>query len=431
PGEDEDDHDPETIPVEQILGAIGNYVWVDENSDGYQDAGEPGIANVRVVLYDDEGNLVAETRTDSSGHYLFPDLPLGDYFVNVDESTLPEGMTQTPPSTLEGADFGNQDQSDDPTNGDYGYPATITQAVPENLTADFGYNANPQPEVDGGDGLAALGDRIWIDCDGDGAQDPGEIGVAGVEVTLYGDPDGDGIYETILATETTDENGFYLFAGLEAGAYVVEVTDSSSASHDVLDSASYEQTGDPDHFGRPGLDNDNLSTVPVVLAPGDIFLNVDFGYQPTGALLGSIGDTLWFDADADGNGPALPAVDGVDAENQGAGTEDDGGEYGIPGVSVALIADRNDNGTWEAGEPIIATVMTDERGQYFFTGLPLDDGSGDASYLVWVNDTANVLAGLHPTYDYDNGTSAPDGLSARVLSTTEPDARDQDFGYTP
>ena len=43
-------------------GAIGNYVWVDENSDGYQDAGEPGLANVGVVLYDADGDSGCDHR---------------------------------------------------------------------------------------------------------------------------------------------------------------------------------------------------------------------------------------------------------------------------------------------------------------------------------------------------------------------------------
>ena len=33
--------------------AIGNRVWVDENSDGLQDEGEPGLANVAVELWQD------------------------------------------------------------------------------------------------------------------------------------------------------------------------------------------------------------------------------------------------------------------------------------------------------------------------------------------------------------------------------------------
>ncbi len=419
------------------LGAIGNYVWVDEDSDGYQDAGEPGIPNVRVVLKDENGTVIAETRTDSQGGYLFPDLPFGDYYVDVDESTLPPGMTQTPVYPNPGADFGNQNHSGD------GYPVTIGgNNPPQNMTADFGYNYNPQPDVDnpGGPVPAALGDRIWIDSDGDGVQDPQEIGVENAQVTLYHDPDGDGIYDTPYTengynpVDVTDANGYYLFDELPPGAYTVRVTDSSGASHDILNPGQYDQTGDPDHYAAPestavpGTANDHYSTVPVVLGPGDVFLNVDFGYQPVPAgpaPLGSIGDTIWLDIDADGNGPSLPPVDGGAAITQGdASGPADPSEYGIPGVTVALIRDGNGDGLWQpADEPIIATTTTDANGQYLFDDLPYGD------YLVWVNDTNNVLHDLAQTYDAD-GLGTPN-LSARTIDALEPHPRDQDFGYTP
>ena len=79
----------------------------------------------------------------------------------------------------------------------------------------------------------------------------------------------------------------------------------------------------------------------MVLAPGDVFLNADFGYQPPAAQNNSIGDTVWFDADADGVG-------------QGCAGERP--NEGIPGVTVALIKDVNGDGAWDAGEPIIATT---------------------------------------------------------------------------
>ncbi|MFN8489149.1 MAG: SdrD B-like domain-containing protein [Caldilineaceae bacterium] len=419
-----------------LYGAIGNYVWVDENTDGHQDVGEPGIPNVRMVLYDDRGNQVAETRTDSTGHYLFPNLPLGNYFVDLDESTLPTGMTQTP-FYLPGEDFGNQDQNRNPSAGDYGYPATITTAAPENLTADFGYNyQDTKPNT----GLATLGDRVWIDSNGDGKQDANEIGVTGVVLTLY-TAGADGLFNTpddvAVMTDTTDANGYYLFDNLQPGAYAVRVTDSSKASHDVLSTTTYDQTGDPDHFGqpastaKPGTAHDNYSTEPVVLGPGDVFLNVDFGYQPKPTTqLGSIGDTVWFDADADGNGPSLAPIDGGAPVTQGAGGAADATDYGIPGVTVALIQDVNGDGKWQpASEPIIATTVTNNQGQYLFSNLPLDDGSGAAHYLVWVNDTDNVLQGLTQSYDKDGVSSA--NLSARTISSADSAPRDQDFGYTP
>ena len=79
----------------------------------------------------------------------------------------------------------------------------------------------------------------------------------------------------------------------------------------------------------------------------------------------------------------------------------DSGEYGIPGVTVALIKDSNNNGVWDTGEPILATTVTNASGVYTFSGLPVTDGTGTDDYLVWVNDTDNVLGGADGTYDKD------------------------------
>ena len=349
---------------------------------------------------------VYTTTTDTHGGYLFAPLPLDTYTVTIPAvNPALSGLHYTTANANGGGDFGNQD----PT----GYSVTIgSGAATENLTADFGYNYNSSAETDTPNGdPAALGDRVWIDSDGDGAQDPSEIGVEGVRVRLFHDPDHNGRYNTQYATTTTDENGLYIFDDLPAGAYTVEVINSNNASHDIL-SGDYTQTGDPDHFGTTGSINDNITSNPVVLAPGDVFLNVDFGYQPTSAALGTIGDTVWLDADASGT------------------ATQDAGENGIAGVTVALIQDTNGDGDHDAGEPIIATDTTDENGNYLFDNLPLDDGGGDsdADYLVWVNDTDNVLAELVQTYDQD----APlDNMSATALSSGTTSDLDQDFSYTP
>ncbi|MEM9885226.1 MAG: SdrD B-like domain-containing protein, partial [Bacteroidota bacterium] len=443
------------------LGAIGNYIYIDEDSDGFQDEGERGIANVLVILKDANGNPIDSTFTDSNGEYLFPDLPQGTYFVDVDESTLPDGLTQTPPSTNPGSDLGNQDHSGN------GYLVDLGEGE-ENLTADFGYNFNPAIDVNdppnGSDNTAALGDRVWIDSDGDGIQDPNEVGVSGVEITLFEDADDDGIYDDVVATTTTDANGYYIFDNLPPGAYTTAVTSDAGANYDIIDdtdptmtTAEYIQTGDPDEFGELATAPDNQQTSPIVLGPGDVYLNSDYGFQPqAGTPLGSIGNTIWLDADADGNGPADSDPDS-DGDN-GLGIEDDNDETPIAGVSVALIQDTNGDGVWNplgadgiAGtaddEPIIASDVTDENGNYLFEGLPLNnDGDGDdtdSDYIVWVNDTDNVLDGLQNTFDEDSGTAAqPDatgvgddasavgGMSAVTLDTTNPDDRDQDFGYT-
>ncbi len=51
---------------------IGNRVWQDTNGNGIQDAGEPGIANVTVTLFDvTAGRTVGTTTTDANGDYDF------------------------------------------------------------------------------------------------------------------------------------------------------------------------------------------------------------------------------------------------------------------------------------------------------------------------------------------------------------------------
>ena len=71
---------------------ISGEVWQDMDGDGIQEAGDTPLANVFVLLYDANGNLVGRTNTDGSGQYAFNGLPTGTYtvtFVNPSPSTLP------------------------------------------------------------------------------------------------------------------------------------------------------------------------------------------------------------------------------------------------------------------------------------------------------------------------------------------------------
>lgn len=57
--------------------------------------------------------------------------------------------------------------------------------------------------------LGSIGDRIWLDTDSDGVQDPSELGIPGVRVTLTDS-------EGMTKTTTTGDNGVYQFDGLPA-----------------------------------------------------------------------------------------------------------------------------------------------------------------------------------------------------------------------
>ncbi|MCP4548000.1 MAG: hypothetical protein GY835_16165 [bacterium] len=74
------------------------------------------------------------------------------------------------------------------------------------------------PEIPAIPDPAELGDHVWLDSDGNGVQDADEPGVEDVTVNLY-DCDGN-----MLATTTTDADGYYLFGDLDAGDYTVEFT---------------------------------------------------------------------------------------------------------------------------------------------------------------------------------------------------------------
>ncbi|MCO6400316.1 MAG: DUF11 domain-containing protein [Verrucomicrobia bacterium] len=80
-------------------GALGDFVWWDINDDGIhgEDLSFYGINNVTVRLYRVQGGVTsflsqAVTATDTNGnkgHYFFPALEFGDYFVQVDTRGIP------------------------------------------------------------------------------------------------------------------------------------------------------------------------------------------------------------------------------------------------------------------------------------------------------------------------------------------------------
>jgi SdrD B-like domain len=82
--------------VANAIFAIGNKVWTDTNSNGVQESGEAGVANVNVDLLDDAtGALRYSTLTSSAGEYVFDGLDIGTYKVRF--SGLAAGLTFTTP----------------------------------------------------------------------------------------------------------------------------------------------------------------------------------------------------------------------------------------------------------------------------------------------------------------------------------------------
>lgn len=88
------------VAAEPQPNVLGDRVWNDLDNDGVQDAGEPGIASVRVELWSVDAGapsaLLATTFTDPDGLYLFENLPAADYVVRF---YLPDHLGYVSPET--------------------------------------------------------------------------------------------------------------------------------------------------------------------------------------------------------------------------------------------------------------------------------------------------------------------------------------------
>ncbi len=334
-------------------GALGDRVWLDADGDGVQDIGEPGLANVTVELWDagadnavggGDDTLVATAQTDLEGAYLFSALGPGVYFVAVDDTTRPSGLslsgTVTDPSTTRTV-IANEEARD----LDFGYAPTDTTA-------------------------ATIGDRVWSDGDGDGIQDPGEVGIRGVTIHL------NNASGTTVSSTTTAADGSYLFTGVTPGDYTVAVAAADLASGGVLD--GYSATVGAQSIG-------GSTSPPLSVNPSTVYLQADFGFSSASTY--EIRDRVWFDANANGL---------VDV-----------GESGIPDVSINLLDDQG---------RVVATVASASDGSFSF------DGVATGSYTIQMSDNYLELLGL-------TGTTAAGLAFEKGVLLASADLAASSFGY--
>lgn len=221
-----------------------------------------------------------------------------------------------------------------------------------------------------------IGDRLWIDADNDGIQDPGELPLAGVTVRLYDSTN------TLVSTAVTDLNGQYRFSSTvteaangggtpdaEGGnlqpytAYTVrldnpddyaaggpledwglakanQLTSNSNDQDDAIDSDATFGTGT-----SYGIDKFPQISVPE-LEPGHVNHTFDFGFADQAV---SVGDRVFFDVDGDG--------------------VHDAGEPGVAGVTLTLTNADGTPVTNLDGQPV-TTTTTNANGYYSFDNLP-------------------------------------------------------------
>ncbi|ADI75083.1 Cna B domain protein (plasmid) [Methanohalobium evestigatum Z-7303] len=178
---------------------------------------------------------------------------------------------------------------------------------------------------------ASLGDYVWNDMNKNDIQDDEEVGLTGVTVNLY-NCSGD----SLRATTTTDENGYYNFTNLEPGNYYVNFTIPPEFEFTLQDA------------GPDNIDSDVNSTTGntscIILASGENNDTIDAGLYEieTPENKATIGDRVWEDSN-------------------GNGIQDDG-ELGISDIIVTLHNCSDDT--------IVSSTTTDADGYYNFTVTP-------------------------------------------------------------
>ncbi|WP_240163566.1 SdrD B-like domain-containing protein [Spirosoma taeanense] len=246
--------------------SLGDLVFVDINGNGIQDGGsETGVASVKVTLYQSSTvaggtpTLIASATTSATGAYSFTSLTPGDgYYVVFDTTGLQSrGYVLTQPNATTNTALDSDAGADGKTTKTYSLSAG------ENNTS-----------VDAGLKLlsASLGDLVFLDNDGNGQQGgAGEVGVAGVKVTLYKEGQ-----TSPVDSQTTNSNGGYLFTNLTPGVGYYVVFDTTG-----LRGRGYALTGANQGDDATDSDADGVTgrTGSYTLSPGLVNLTVDAGLK--------------------------------------------------------------------------------------------------------------------------------------------------------
>ncbi|MFN8291754.1 MAG: SdrD B-like domain-containing protein [Chitinophagaceae bacterium] len=308
-----------------VLARIGDFVWIDTNGNGFQDAGEPGVPGVSVFLLDNGGNVIKNTTTNASGLYMFTDLAAGTYQVQF--GNLPAGYVATTKDATPAND--NADSDADPSTLTTGN--IVLAAGAADMKWDLGIRSTT---------TAAVGDYVWSDTNGNGAQDANEPGIPGVLVTLYNSAG------AAVASAVTDANGKYLFVNVTPGTYTMGFSGLPAGSSFT----TKDNTGDAaDSDVNPAAGKTDAFT----LAAGQVNLTIDAGLVTRYA---AVGNYVWQDLNSNGI--------------------QDAGEPPVAGVTVILYN--------SASQPV-ASAVTDGNGYYFINNIPVP--AGGANYTVKFTDT--------------------------------------------
>lgn len=230
-----------TVPVMRYASIAGT-VW---SLDGTMN----GVSNIPLTLLNESGASVATLTTDSEGSFEFTKLLPGEYTLS---ATLPEGYL-----------FAREQDTQDFASYIISLADGASSALPISLPMGEDLSG-----VDIGMGaMGRIGDRAWLDENGNGMQDIGEPNVPGILVELYQ-------HGQFIASATTDVYGHYSISNLYPGEYEMRV-----AMHDEL-KATVCQNEFPLVASIMPESDDTIITISGVIVPsGGQNLHYDLGFQ--------------------------------------------------------------------------------------------------------------------------------------------------------
>ena len=360
--------------------SIGDKVWYDNNANGIQDAGENGVENITVKLYQSDcisvaidgiGVEIPNTKTVADGSYSFTSLVPNDYCVGFDLESLPEGYKVT--SLKVNTTTAEKDSNANETTGK---TESTSLAGGENDTSwDMGIY---KP--------ATIGNFVWLDKNANGVQDKNESGVANITVRLYA-----GDCTTVIDTDSsgiainpveTDNNGFYEFNNLKPEEYCIG-----------FENIPTKYILSPINQGDDLVDSDvnsvSKKTISTLLESGEDDQSWDMGlYIPA-----SIGDKVWIDTNADG----------IQDKN----------ELGIADVTVTLYTgDCKTAVVFDNDKNKITPIKTDSNGLYKFVNLIPND------YCIGFSNLPDGYLISSQDIGTDNNDSDADIVTAKTKRVT-------------
>ena len=315
------------VPDSDLDGILTGLVYLDANGNGTLDPGEEGIANVVVQFIDSNGNFTT-TETNQNGIFS-TQIEEGFLLVEINENLpdFPIGAIQTD---------GNNPILFNATGGQI------------NITPNFGYF------IPNEDNNATLEGLVYLDENGNGTQDDGEVGIDNVEIVI------------------TEESGnsFSVFTN----------NDGDFSAQVVTGNISYEiNTNDP-NFPENTIQTEGTNPTTVNALPNANTFGGNNGFfVPSDDLESLINGRVYFDAN-------------------GNGIQDDE-EEGIADIPINIIdglgneitVNTDANGDFQAS--VVAGNIfyeIDEESPNFPTGATQTEGTNPTTVFVAPNTNTFV-----------------------------------------